>query len=49
MYHFIQTGELECKSFSPVAVPFIPVVIPLAIDRDFMVSFREDNPDEIRL
>ena len=48
MYHSIQTSELECESFSPVVVPIIPVVIPLAIDPDFMVTFQDDS-DKIRL
>ena len=48
MYHSINTSELECDSFSPAVVPIIPVVIPLAIDPDFMVT-TEDNSDERRL
>ena len=43
-------SEPECESFSPAVVPIIPVVIPLAIDRDFMVTFEDrDVNDDIRL
>ena len=36
-------------SIIPSGVPVIPVVIPVAIDRDFAVAYSHEEPREIQL
>ena len=41
--------QCQTKVFFSSGIPVVPVVIPVAIDRDFAIAYSHEQPREIQL